>query len=336
MKSSTRVPNRNVFARFDNRGARYASEMHLRFVIASGTMLVVLASAACSSSADGGVLGSDPGDGSSGKNLGGSAGAGGNSPNSTAGAGGNSPNAGTGGGVPNSAGRAGGGEATGGASTVTPVNPLGRARCRPSPGTNGSPRTVEAAIQLLNGLPKPTNVACFVESLDRPLAIVATSSTSSAQPALSKRSPRVFIRLEPLWLSIVIDGDSSLLVEFGQITENSAAGAPLRSLKGELKLPLTENVLPSASYDRVRFGQATVCSACHTNEQRALGSSSAAFTSTAFRPRPETRVAVDALRLEDTACNWASEPHRCEMLSALFQGGRVDEVEFPSTMSTFF
>lgn len=224
-----------------------------------------------------------------------------------------------------------GGSASGG--TVAPVNPLGRPRCQPPQGTTGSPRTIEEAVALLNALPKPTSVACFVESLDRPLDIYATNSIFSAQPALSTSSPRVFIKRDRLWLSVVIDGASSYLVEFGHITDDPEP----RSLKGELKLPLVDVVQPNDPYDQVRFGEGTACGLCHTDERRDASIDFAtAFTSTAYRPRPETRVAVDALRLQDQQCNWQTEPHRCEMLSSLFQGGLVTEVSFPDTMSTFF
>jgi hypothetical protein len=219
----------------------------------------------------------------------------------------------------------------------TPINPLGRARCRPPSGTSGSPRTISEAVQLLNALPKPTGVACFVESLDRPLAVYATNSVISAQPALSGQSPRLFIQRDQLWLSLVIDGDSSYLIEFGEVTTPAADDPTPRSLKGELQLPLTEVITPSAPFDRVRYASGTVCGLCHTNEQPAtsLGIPSA-FTSTAYRPRPETRVSLDALRAEDHECRWAAEPHRCEMLSAVFQGGEVAEIPFPDSMLTFY
>jgi hypothetical protein len=220
---------------------------------------------------------------------------------------------------------------------VTPINPLGRARCRPPAGATGSPRTISEAVRLLNALPKPTSVACFVESLDRPLAVFATSSSFSAQPALSPQSPRVFIQRDQLWLSLVIDGESSYLIEFGEITAPAADDPTPRSLKGELQLPLSEAVAPSAPFDRVRYASGTVCGLCHTNEEPAtsLGLASA-FTSTAYRPRPETRVSLDALRVEDHDCRWAAEPHRCEMLSAVFQGGEVAEIPFPNSMRTFY
>jgi hypothetical protein len=228
------------------------------------------------------------------------------------------------------AGGSGAGAAVGGAAAV---NPLGRARCQPPAGVSGYPRTTQEALDLLNALPKPTSVACFVESLDRPLTVYASSSAFSAQPALSAVSPRLFLKLDNLWLSVVIDGDSSYLIEFGY----QISAEPARSIKGELELPIDQAVPPSAPYDRVRYGGGTVCGLCHYDEQ-AAGDSSAlsAFSSIAFRPRADSRVSIDSLRTAAASCDWQSQPHRCEMLAAVFDGGAVIEVPFPDTMSTFF
>lgn len=130
-------------------------------------------------------------------------------------------------------------------------------------------------------------MACFVESLDRPLAVFATNSRFSAQPAFSDQSPRVFIKVAELWISIVIDGDGSYLVEFGELT----ADAEPRSLKGELQLPLEAPISPSAPFERVLYGSGTVCGLCHAHEQQAPKMTfTSAFTSLALRPRPETQV----------------------------------------------
>jgi len=225
-----------------------------------------------------------------------------------------------------------GGAATGGIGSTDP-NPLGRARCRAPAGVGASPQNTEEALQLLNALPKPTGSACFIESLDRPLTIYATSSEFSAQPALSARSPRVFIKLGPLWVSAVIDGDSSYLLEFG----TQVGSDPPRSVKGELLLPIDAPVPPSAPYDRVRQGVGTACGLCHYGEERADNIAFAtAFSSASFRPRPDARVAVDDLRAQAQGCDWRLEPHRCEMLSAVFGDGAVVEAPFPETMPTFF
>jgi hypothetical protein len=193
--------------------------------------------------------------------------------------------------------------------------------------------TTEQSVELLNALPKPTSVACFLEALPRPLMINATNSPFSAQPAVSTVSPRVFIKLGQLWTSVVIDGESSYLLEFGYRPTEDA----VTSIKGELKLPLHEAVLASAPYDRVRSGAGTTCGLCHFNESRAAGIGFAdAYDSIAFRPRPDSHVNVALLKVESTACRWDLNAQRCEMLSAIFDGGPVLEVPFPDAMATFF
>jgi hypothetical protein len=47
-------------------------------------------------------------------------------------------------------------------------------------------------------------------------------------------------------------------------------------------------------------------------------------------------VNLDTLIREREACDWKLEQHRCEMLSAIFDGGSVIEEPFPSSMPTFF
>lgn len=237
-------------------------------------------------------------------------------------------------GAPGSAGSAGGGGAmvaTGGAPATDNVNPLGHARCVTPAGMNGSPQSIEDAVALLNALPKPTSVACFVEALDRPLLANATSSFTSAQPALSSASPRVFLQFGSLWLSIVVDGDASDRIEFG------ALQADLRSIKAEVQAPFTEAITPSAPYDRIRYGAGTGCGLCHDSETQVTSITFAtAFESTAFQPRPTTHVDLGPLAAAAGSCDWQAQPNRCEMLWALFGGGPVVETEFPSAMPTFF
>jgi hypothetical protein len=219
------------------------------------------------------------------------------------------------------------------AASDVPTTPLGRTRCQAPEGTSGAPRTIEETVQLLNGLPKPTSVACFVESLERPLDAFATKSVFSAQPALSAQSPRVFLRKGLLWTSIVIDGESSSLIEFGYMM----VGERLQSIKAELALPLAAPVPPSAPYDRVREGEGTLCGACHFGERKVPELTFAeVYASEAFRPRPESYVSIEQLRHEAERCDVKAQPQRCEMLAALFDGGPVTETIFPESMLTFF
>ncbi|MEO8213993.1 MAG: hypothetical protein ABI560_12400 [Myxococcales bacterium] len=185
----------------------------------------------------------------------------------------------------------------------------------------------------MNALPKPTSVACFVESLDRPLVANATNSVFSAQPSTSDESPRVFIEVDRTWLSIVIDGAASDLVEFGYMLDDG-----LHSLKGELALPTTAALALTAPFERIRqTGGYTVCGLCHRDEQlERMEGDTPIYSSVAYRPRPETRVPIDSLRNQAQTCNWDLQPHRCEMLSALFDGGSIEEGAFPADIETFY
>ena len=208
--------------------------------------------------------------------------------------------------------------------------------CRPPVGTNGSPQTIEDAVTLLNALPKPTSIPCFLESLDRPLHASATSNTISAQPAFSAASPRIFLRLGQLVLSVVPEGDASHLIEFSYLLEGDA-----RSIKGELSLPLTQAVPASAPYEHVLSTDAsgrggTVCGLCHGPEERVQSIDfTAAFSSVAFRPNPNSRVPLEALTQAQKSCDVAAQPERCAVLTALFGHGPVVQADFPSTMVLF-
>lgn len=237
-----------------------------------------------------------------------------------------------GGGAAGSAGAAGAASG-GGSGSVGVQDPPGRARCTAPAGTTSSPQTIEEAVALLNALPKPTSVACFVESLARPLKIYASDSIFSAQPAFSTRSPRVFIKTGTLWSSVVMDGEASELIEFGYLIPGT-----MRSVKGEVHLPLEAPLAPTTPYQRVLFGESgTACGLCHTSEEPvAVPGVGMAYSSTAFKPRDDTHVRISNLRLEAATCNWQREPTRCELYSAIFGGGEVVEELFPEPMLTFF
>lgn len=210
--------------------------------------------------------------------------------------------------------------------------------CRPPAGVSGSPRTIEDAVTLLNALPKPTSVACFLESLDRPIQAFATSNIISAQPAFSLASPRIFLRREQLVLSVVPEGEGSHLIEFSYLIDDQS-----RSIKAELSLPLNEPVSRAAPYDRViateQTGQPrpeTVCRVCHAAEQRVENIDFAvAYSSVALRPSPRSQVSLETLAQEQRWCDPVAQPERCAILTGLFAHGPVVPAEFPSTMTIF-
>lgn len=215
------------------------------------------------------------------------------------------------------------------AEAVAAEAPLDPRRCRPAPGTTGSPATLAEAVALANGLPFPVTAECYVEALDRPLRVEATRSRDSLQPAEGERSPRVFIwGADSLVTSIVLDGPGRELIEFGQFV------GPRRTIKGELEFPLTAPVSTAAALDRVRnreYPRITRCFVCHDREEDEPGVPGGR-SSLALRPRASTLVELATLRAELDRCDHAREPARCRFLAALFGHGPVERRGFDAAL----
>lgn len=204
------------------------------------------------------------------------------------------------------------------------------ARCLPAGAVPGTPASIAEVVALVNALPRPVSVACFLESLARPLQVHANRSVFSFQPAVGTRSPRVFLFLgDGLIATVVPDGGGRDLLELGQFVDDK------RTLKAELKFPVAAEVSDAEPFERVRDRAGTTCRACHFGEERApeIGYAEA-FTSAALRPDPRSSVELEVLRGEDAACDRAAEPARCALLRALFGHGELQARDFPVTLPT--
>ncbi len=193
-------------------------------------------------------------------------------------------------------------------------------RCRPGAGVSGSPRTIPEAIALLNSLPRPTSLACFMQSLDRPLTLFLTESSQSLQPATGPQSPRTFVLQGDLAMSIVFDGEASNTLEFGYRTSR------YRSIKAELLFPIRRDVSESTLFDRIQVSpRTTVCGSCHVAEalQDFPGFPNGVFESDVYVPFEVFEVELDSLKAEAAACDANAEPERCELLSAVFDHGET-------------
>lgn len=186
-------------------------------------------------------------------------------------------------------------------------------------GVSGSPRNMSEALILMNSLPKPVSLACFLQALSRPLSLYMTSSDQSLQPSPGARSPRTFIVYEPMVLSIVLDGPAKIALELGYRT------SPSRSVKTELLFPLTTDVTFANVFDEVVSGNLTKCGNCHTGETVTFHPDLPVdvFESDIIAPFEMYEVALPALRAEHSSCDAAAEPERCALLSALFDHGEV-------------
>lgn len=194
------------------------------------------------------------------------------------------------------------------------------APCRPANGVSGRPENISQAIILLNTLPKPVTLECFLQALDRPLTIYMTSSDDSLQPSPGARSPRTFIINDKLVMSIVFDGSARNTLEFGYRPEVS------RSIKAEILFPLTADVNERSLFDRVRVTERTTqCGICHVGEAHEdfPGFPLGVFASDVIVPFPMEEVSIDSMMAEVASCDAAAEEYRCGLLSAMFEQGEL-------------
>jgi len=231
-----------------------------------------------------------------------------------------------------SAGAANGGAAAGGSAAVTPGERPRRPECTAPTGVSNAPANIADALTLINALPKPLTLPCFIQSLARPLAVNATNSLFSLQPAQGARSPRIFLFARSMVMSVVPAGDGENLLEFGETR------ADFRSLKAELAFPVYTPLPPSAPFENLMFNeQLSKCAVCHASEIEEVTTSGVRqFVSGAIRPLPSDKVGLAALARELASCDSSTEPNRCAMLDALFGWGPATDAVFDPQMPTFF
>ena len=170
-------------------------------------------------------------------------------------------------------------------------------RCAPAPGTTGSPSSIAETVDLVNGLPKPVSLACFLEALERPLRLVATESFFSAQPAMGSRSPRIFLFMEGIIHSIVPAGTARNLLEMGEAT------SPGLSIKAELAFPITENITLATAFERLPLDGITTCGVCHDGRVPVFGIEGA-FESEVLRPTDQELVPLAELERRSSKLRW--------------------------------
>lgn len=198
-------------------------------------------------------------------------------------------------------------------------------RCAESKGDIGS---IADAVTRLNAIiAKGGDGACFVATLPRPLAVVATLNVASAQPAGGRGAPRIFFMLPKLVITAVPDGDGSKVLELGEWTGSTS------TLKGELALPVTTPLAADAPFKRILKGSdQTACAACHQREEPHPTIANA-FISDALRPT--NVVTVEELEELHTLCtNAGTISARCDFIHALFDFGEITQGAFSPAVAT--
>jgi cytochrome c553 len=197
-----------------------------------------------------------------------------------------------------------------------------------------NPTSIAAVVDTVNALPKPVTLPCFIQHLSGPLPIDATKGDLSLQPAVGRRSPRIFIQLGPLIATIVPQGVGQDLLELGERRGET------RSLKAEVLFPVTTVLDHASPYEHVLFDKeskaVTSCAFCHGAETLAPDITfTRAYESDAFRPLNGNRVSVDELAAEQRACDAGREPYRCAVLDALFEREGVTFGPLPDSFAIF-
>ncbi len=214
----------------------------------------------------------------------------------------------------------------GGTTPPAPAN-----ECAPPAGIELT--DIERVTDWINAMPKPLELPCFLASLPRPLALNATVSTFSAQPANGRRNPRVFIFLGDLTLSVV--PQEAAKPEGPRVPENllemSLRTDGIHSIKAELAFPIQQPITYSAAYTRLRRSDdSSQCGVCHAGEVR-VGEFGGVpvYQSAMLAPYDDAVVSLGFLLNEAKFCNPDAEPHRCAMLAALVGDGDIFWLEFP-------
>lgn len=199
-------------------------------------------------------------------------------------------------------------------------------RCAESAGELGS---IADVVTRLNSLvAKGGDGACFVATLPRPLAVVATLNTASAQPAGGLGAPRIFFMLPKLVITAVPDGAGSKVLELGEWTGTRS------TIKAEIGLPVTTPLAADAPFARILDGanDRTTCATCHAAEEP-HPSIAKAFISDALRPANEVALA-DLEQLHTLCVDSGSASTRCDFIHALFDFGEVTQGAFSPVVST--
>lgn len=186
-----------------------------------------------------------------------------------------------------------------------------------------NPQTIEEAVNLINALPKPVQLDCFLNALQAPLKVFAVNSTSSAQPAQGASSPRIFILKDKLSLSVVPAGAGKTLLEFGEVLSG-------QSFKGEIRFPV-ENTMTVNDITQYLSGGASTssCAGCHLNEAKQIYKTpNQLFISNIFRPDETKRVGQTFMKIQAETCDSAVNKFRCDILKAIYINGQAVDSAF--------
>ena len=227
-----------------------------------------------------------------------------------------------------------GAKTTGGAPIAPPDAGSETPACT-APLGSAAPTDVDSLIAYVNALGAergfPVTVTCALESLPRPLGLLASKSLFSLQPAYDAQNPRFFLFSGNLVITVVPTGPGRNLLELG------AEVSDVRSIKAELVFPI-QGPLPMAQpYEHIATNGFTSCAACHGGEKiNAVVTTATAFESDVLRPVPSSIVDLAFARDQAATCDATNEPDRCAVFDAIFAHGTLEPRAFSDNAKTIY
>ncbi len=213
---------------------------------------------------------------------------------------------------------------SGNSSTSDTGSPFEAEILTPCETPDGAPSEInsfEDVANLINLLPKPVTLVCFLEAIPRPLEISATASQQSVQPANGRENPRIFLFSNSLVMAFATfgkDHDTNAL-ELSQMT------GPV-SVKGEVSFPVMTDITATDIYQSIRLisgGPGTRCAQCHGQENPAPSPFPAnTFTTNIRKPPSGLDVSIEALNDELELCG-DSQDERCRRIRAALSHGDI-------------
>jgi hypothetical protein len=205
------------------------------------------------------------------------------------------------------------------------VSSLASSNCAAAPANLRDPRNIQGVVDLINALPKPVTMECFLSNLSAPLSVFSAESTFSAQPSAGKDNPRIFIIRGQFLMSVVPDGEAKNTLEMSEYISAE------ESVKGEILFPVLETMSSAYPFDHLvpNPGAGTACRFCHINERRVSGYGGDAFASPIMRPNPFGLISSSKLRGLAQNCNTILQFERCAVLRAIFIKGQAHDTGFP-------
>ncbi|MEZ4870680.1 MAG: hypothetical protein R2827_00250 [Bdellovibrionales bacterium] len=196
--------------------------------------------------------------------------------------------------------------------------------CPQAPDEFRNPTEFQHMIDLINVLPKPLSLECFLANFDPPMNLLAVNSVSSAQPAEGPEQPRILIVRDQFIVTIVPTSNTNPLVEFSRVIGSN------RSVKGELQFPISDSIAETAAFDRIRTtfnGQpGTSCRFCHKNEVEQPDGS---IASDIVDPLPSQIIKANYMQSILENCDEQSTPNKCRILKAVYGRGPVSDIYWP-------